>query len=122
MRLGVGALLGLVIALLPLVVRAGNQPDAGAASILSEGATTCGEFVAQPGSQQAIRMEWVLGYISGANSRSIGQDRFVGRSFEQPDTVMGWLQSYCSAHALDVLVTAAEALRKDFIAHERDTK
>ena len=35
--------------------------------ILSEGATTCGEFTTQA-EMQASRMEWVLGYISGINA------------------------------------------------------
>jgi hypothetical protein len=61
---------------------------------LSDGATTCGEFIAQPG-MQAARTEWVLGYISGRNREaSSPRDRFVGSSFQQPTTVIGWLTSY----------------------------
>jgi len=63
--------------------------------MLSEGATTCGEFIAEPGMQN-VRMEWVLGYISGRNREATSsRDRFIGRSFQQPATVIGWLQSYC---------------------------
>jgi hypothetical protein len=85
---------------------------------LGEGATTGGEFVAQP-QMQTIRMEWVLGYISGRNREAASQrDRLIGRSFERTDTVLGWLQSYCQAHSLDTLVKAADDLRADFQRHE----
>ena len=77
--------------------------------VLSEGATTCGEFVAQP-QMQTIRMEWVLGYISGRNREAASpRDRLIGHSFERTDTVLGWLQSYCQAHSLDYLLNAADA-------------
>jgi hypothetical protein len=85
---------------------------------LSEGATTCGEFVAQP-QMQTIRIEWILGYISGRNREAASpQDRLIGRSVERTDTVLGWLQSYCQAHSLDPLVKAADDLRADFQRHE----
>ena len=92
--------------------------------ILSEGATTCGEFIAQP-AMQTIRMEWVLGYISGVNAgisrsaKASQAETMAGQSFERTETAIGWLQGYCSAHPLDVLVSAAEALRNDFMRHER---
>lgn len=69
--------------------------------VLSEGATTCGEFIAEPG-MQTSRMEWILGYISGRNREATSpHDRFIGRSFQQPATVIGWLQGYCRLHSLD---------------------
>ena len=91
--------------------------------ILSEGNTTCGEFTTQP-VMQSVRMAWVLGYISGVNAgltrnpEIAPAERMAGRSFQQPATVLGWLQSYCLAHPLDALVIAATELRKDFIRHE----
>lgn len=87
------------------------------AAILSEGATTCGEYTAEP-AKEMLRASWVLGYISGANSRSPMPEAFAGSSFQMPATVIGWLQSYCTAHPLDVMVNASEALRRDFLAHE----
>jgi hypothetical protein len=87
-------------------------------TILSEGATTCGEFIAEPG-MQGVRMEWVLGYISGRNREATSsRDRLIGSSFQQPATVIGWLQSYCRLHSLDALVKAADDLRADFQRHE----
>jgi hypothetical protein len=85
---------------------------------LSEGATTCGEFVAEPWMQSA-RMEWVLGYISGRNRESSSPDeRNIGSSFQEPATVIAWLQNYCQAHSLDRLLNAADHLRADFQRHE----
>jgi hypothetical protein len=85
---------------------------------LSEGATTCGEFVAQSWLQTA-RMEWVLGYISGRNREGVSPDqRNVGSSFQQPAKVIAWLQNYCQVHSLDFLLNAAEQLRTDFRRHE----
>jgi hypothetical protein len=85
---------------------------------LSEGGTTCGEFIAQP-QMQTIRMEWVLGYISGRNREAASpRERFIGRSFERTDTVLGWLQSYCRSHSLGPLFKAADDLRADFERHE----
>jgi hypothetical protein len=86
--------------------------------MLSEGATTCGEFIAEPG-MQTVRMEWVLGYISSRNREATSsRNRFIGRSFQQPATVIGSLQSYCRLHSLDVLVKAADDLRAHFQRHE----
>lgn len=92
--------------------------------ILSEGASTCGEYVAEP-EKQIVRMEWVLGYkwvlgyISGANSRAPSSEAMAGSSFQMPVTVLGWLKSYCTSHPLEAMVTAAETLRRDFLAYER---
>jgi hypothetical protein len=85
---------------------------------LSEGGSTCGEYIAEPG-KQVVRMEWVLGYISGANSRGPVAEALAGTSFQMPATVVGWLQSYCASHPLDVMSAAAEVLRRDFLARER---
>jgi hypothetical protein len=85
---------------------------------LSEGATTCGEFIAEPWMQSA-RMEWVLGYISGRNREGSSPDeRNIGSSFQEPATVIAWLQNYCQVHSLDRLLNAADHLRADFQRHE----
>jgi hypothetical protein len=111
---------------LVLVVVAFSAPDvAGALDVnrvpfrtLSEGATTCGEFVAEPW-MQSSRMEWVLGYISGRNREAVSPgNRIIGGSFQQPATVIAWLQNYCQFHSLDTLLNAADRLRDDFQRHE----
>jgi len=85
--------------------------------VLSDGASTCGEYVAEPQNRE-LRVEWVLGYISGLNAGATGMGRLAGKSFQKPSTVDGWLQSYCTSHSLDTLVSAAMALRADFLKHE----
>jgi len=77
--------------------------------ILSEGMATCGEFTSQP-EMQGVRLSWVLGYVSGVNAglaiagshQAAPAERMAGSSFQQPATVIGWLQSYCSVHPLDI--------------------
>jgi hypothetical protein len=86
--------------------------------VLSEGASTCGEFVAEP-EKQAMRMEWVLGYISGRNLEAPSAERFAGRSFQKPATVIGWLQTYCGSRAMQPLFQAGEDLRAEFLRQER---
>jgi hypothetical protein len=91
--------------------------------ILSEGNTTCSEFTTQP-EMQTIRLAWILGFISGINAsfarspQSAAAERMAGRSAQRTETITGWLQSYCAAHPLDPLVTAATQLRLDLIRHE----
>jgi hypothetical protein len=103
--------------LLPGTVR-GLDVNRASFLTLSEGATTCGEFIAQPG-MQVVRMEWALGYISGRNREALSpRERWVGSSFQQPNTVIGWLQSYCRSHSLDPLFVAADDLRADLQRQE----
>jgi hypothetical protein len=86
--------------------------------ILSEGQSTCGAYNAEP-DMQPVRASWVLGYISGVNSRSTAMEALAGRSFQMPAAVIEWLQSYCASHPMDIIAVAAEALRRDFLARER---
>ena len=48
--------------------------------ILSEGMSTCGEYIAEP-AKQGIRVAWVLGYISGANSHGPAVEATAGAQF-----------------------------------------
>jgi hypothetical protein len=111
--------LGLLLSISLFTTPAWSQSTNPVVVILSEGNTTCGEFMTQP-EMQAVRVAWVLGYISGVNAglaRSADvapAERMAGKSFQQPATVLGWLQSYCAVHPLDILVSAAAQLRMDF--------
>jgi hypothetical protein len=96
----------------------GNAQRAHQGRILSEGPSTCGEYIAEP-AKRVIRMEWVLGYISGTNTRGPVAEQDAGSSFQMPATVDGWLLSYCTSHPLESMVLAAELLRRDFLARER---
>jgi hypothetical protein len=116
------AVVAALLSLLPLPV---DQICAGAAEerfpgysvVLSEGMSTCGEFIAEP-QMQTVRLSWVLGYITGRNVSAPPGKGMTGSSFQQPATAIGWLNSYCTAHALDTLVIAAERLREDFVRQE----
>ena len=101
--------------------QAQDTPTPGPALILSEGTTTCGSFIAEP-SRQTIRVAWILGYMTGANSRAVAPYKTVGEGFQDSDTIKGWLLSYCGGHAHAELATAAEALRHDLRAHEEPAK
>jgi hypothetical protein len=85
--------------------------------LLSEGSTTCGEYIAQP-ELKAARLEWVLGYISGRNRESRGAERMAGTTLKMPATTVVWLEHYCPAHALDMLATAADKLRAEAWSRE----
>src|SRR5690242_11686961 len=86
---------------------------------VGEAATTCGEFIAQPGNMQIMRMEWVLGYISGRNREATSpSERLIGSSVQQSDTIIAWLRNYCQTHSLDMLISAADHLRTDLQRHE----
>jgi hypothetical protein len=75
-----------VVLVVPALLLAGPAAAQGVA-ILSEGNSTCGEYIAEP-VKQSIRMERVLGYISGVNSRAHASEATAGSSFQMPATVI----------------------------------
>ena len=83
---------------------------------LSDGVTSCGEYLTSGAGDQTHMEEWILGFISGLNAGSTGPRRSIGDGYDV-NAIPGWLRSYCSAHALDTLTKAALALRKDFADH-----
>jgi hypothetical protein len=42
----------------------------------------------------------------------------IGTSFRDNAAVVAWVQQYCRAHALDLMPTVAEALRREFAKRE----
>jgi hypothetical protein len=86
---------------------------------LSNGQDSCGEFLAGSPEHQQIDVEWILGYISGVDSRgATPSERPVGSSFGDGAAVAAWVQEYCRSHALDYIPQAAEALRNEFARRE----
>jgi hypothetical protein len=85
---------------------------------LSNGQDSCGEFVAGGSLRQQVDVEWILGFISGVNSRGAIGDRMVGRSIRDIDAIAAWVQHYCQSHALDIMPTVAEALRNELARRE----
>ena len=110
------ALTGTTIA---AVMHSGPPDEAPARTImiLSEGQSACSAYNTQP-ELEAVRTSWILGYVSGVNSRSPAAEALAGRSFQMPAIVIEWLQSYCASHPTDIMAVAAEALRRDFLARE----
>ena len=104
------------------MLRAASECPAGGAgpfSVLSNGQDSCGEFLAGNPQHQQLDLVWILGFISGANSRgATASEREVGSSLRDPFAVQAWVQQYCRTHAFDYLPQAAEALRNEFAKRE----
>jgi hypothetical protein len=102
---------------IPCLAWAQNDPPGSQGFLaLSDGGTSCGEYLTSGRGDQVHMEEWILGFISGLNAGSAGPRRSIGDGYDV-NAIPGWLRSYCSAHALDTLTKAALALRKDFADH-----
>jgi hypothetical protein len=105
-------LTGIVIA-----VTMANGAAAEPWAALSIGIKPCGDFLAARSPDQQVYETWVLGYVSGQNSMDIGAMRGVGSSYTN-DSVMVWLQNYCSQHPFESFGLAADKLRQELAAQE----
>ena len=116
----VGAIaVGAVIGALPATAQISHPAPNAMFEILSNGQDSCGEFLAGGQSHQVLDAMWILGYITGADSRGVTvSDRAVGTSFRDGGGVIAWLQQCCRQHGLNVMVAAAEALRDEFARRE----
>lgn len=79
-----------------------------AVTIFNPGTDSCGSWVAQPnGIPRYLRVAWLAGFVSGYNS-------FWYRPGEDVTSDVNglviWIDGYCSAHPLDLLVKAAGQL------------
>ena len=107
---------GLVLAGLSTIL---TSAQAARFFVLSLGQESCGEFLAADEPHQRADIIWMLGYITGTNSRAtIQSDREVGTSFHDLPPVIAWVKEYCQKHGFDVLPKAAEALRIEFANRE----
>jgi hypothetical protein len=87
--------------------------------LLSNGQDSCGEFLEGTPHYQLLDVEWILGFISGTDSRAAtASERMVGSSFRDGEAVRAWVQQYCQTHASEYLPGAAEALRTEFAKRE----
>jgi hypothetical protein len=80
------------------------------ALILSWGQDSCGKYVQAEKQEKQMYLSWVLGFISGANTRDTGAGRMGGHGWDEAG-VTAWLQNYCTQNPLTPFVSAAEALR-----------
>lgn len=106
------AVCGALLASIQRIAYAGNFTN------LGEGTTSCGQWLdkrkADP-DRVLPEAAWTLGYVTAASRfRKLGAPNFLygvrGGGFDH------WLDNYCSAHPLDNMQTAAEALVSELIA------
>lgn len=91
--------------------------DNGPFFVLPGGANTCGDFLDQTQGRFSD-VEWIFGYISGINSQASRGQRYTGQSLPSPETAEVWVENYCHAHPLNILVQAAIALRGELLKRE----
>ena len=84
-------------------------------AILGEGLTTCSEYSGDP-DRAVMRVSWVMGYLTGANSRAVSPFRLVGKDMTA-EGIDGWLKTYCARNQTSTIGNAAERLRQDLELH-----
>ena len=80
-------------------------------AILGDGTTGCAEYMADH-DRMATRIAWVMGYLSGANTRAVAPFRMVGKDVSATSTDV-WLQNYCASNRTTTLANAAERYRQE---------
>lgn len=108
----------LIVAAIAIAPPVLAQPVAQDVVVLGEGTMSCSEFVSQP-NRQILSAAWVLGYISGANSRAGTSEAMTSPPSDEWKTIVVWLQNFCRSHARDMLVSAAENLRQEYLTEQR---
>ena len=81
-------------------------------TVLSSGATSCGTFLKESDRLQSDDLFWVEGFLTGANAFSA--EKHAGRGVDYEARKL-WLSNYCTAHPLDHLIDATQALRDELI-------
>jgi hypothetical protein len=83
--------------------------------ILGAGASSCGKwsatinYDADPG-HKSTYFQWLLGYLSAKNS---GTPALLKQG--DSDTVLAWMNNYCSQHPLDDIFVAADVLVDELV-------
>jgi hypothetical protein len=98
----------LVTALASVVVA---EPDQGPYQVLSDGQAKCGEYVLASPQRQEAYIEWIVGFVSGANYESEGTRRLIG-GWEH-DSLKVWLNNFCNKNPLSVFAAAAQCYREE---------
>jgi hypothetical protein len=102
--------LGVVIAISALTLaRAEEAPYL----ILSVGSSSCGTFIKSDAPMKELYLAWAIGFVSGANTRSLGHQRLVGDNWERNASLV-LLENYCTKDPLSTFHMAVEALRNAF--------
>jgi hypothetical protein len=87
-------------------VNAAPQP----AQILSYGSDSCARFIQAAAQDKQMYLSYVVGFISGANTRDVGKGRLAGTNWDEAGITV-WLSSYCTQNPLAPFASAVEALR-----------
>jgi hypothetical protein len=66
--------------------------------------------------EKAVMLNWVLGFLSRASGESGRPDLLLNTDQQ---TVAAWLDTYCAAHPLDGVPTAAHVLQNELTARAR---
>jgi hypothetical protein len=77
--------------------------------ILSAGTQSCGSFVKGDAGTKEIYLSWGIGYISGANTRSSGEQRKIGLNWDRNSALL-WLENFCTKDPLSTFHMAVEGL------------
>ncbi len=81
-------------------------PSAHAVSIYNPGTESCGSWTAaQDSVTKGLKVAWLLGFVSGYNWYRTGED-----VTSDPHGLVAWVDNYCLANPLDVIVKAAGRL------------
>ena len=88
--------------------------------ILSHGLTSCVAWTQAHSTNAPERLnmeDWVAGYLSNFNSLTDDPDVPDFLKDEDWDGLIVWIDSYCAAHPLDKLETAARSLVVELVQH-----
>ena len=80
-------------------------------AILGDGMTTCSEYAGEP-DKTGARVSWMMGYLTGANTRAISPFRLVGNNLTPADIDV-WLKNFCARNQTSTVANAAESLRQE---------
>jgi hypothetical protein len=101
-----------LIALLAIgVMCSSGQGEADERVLIGAGTASCGKWTNArcPSAQCTAYHQWVLGYISGINYRSLTADLLEPPELDY-DALMSWMNNYCQTHPLDPVSIGANEL------------
>lgn len=109
---GLAQMLLRALALCASTVCIGGITSAAAAPvmIISYGSNDCERFTRAPLREKQMYLVWSEGFISGLNTRDVGDQRMAGLFWKQSAN-SAWLQDYCLKSPQQSFLSAVESLR-----------
>jgi hypothetical protein len=84
--------------------------------VIGQGTNSCGMWTSSRKGRQAFGMEqWILGFLSGV-AETVNVTGYDPMNGIDAEAVWGWMDNYCQAHPLDMIVAAGSAFT---LAHPR---